>query len=278
MQGEHLDTMETVETAEYTAFVEKFKQKHRKTTDDCYTPPAIYEAVKAWACEEYDIDPAKIVRPFYPGGDYESFDYSNGAVVLDNPPFSVFRDICVFYLERNIPFFLFAPGLTTLSLRRTAMRMCHIITGKTITYENGAQVNTGFVTNLEPDTQIRTAPKLYRRITEVEESGKDKKELPRYEYPPHVLTAAMMTGWSRRGVEFCVKKAECRQIYALDQQTAMKKVLYGRGLLLSSAAEERRNAAAREAERRREAETIVWELSEREWEMVRELDEGKGEA
>lgn len=45
--------------------LKKFKPK--KTTDDCYTPPLIYEAVKAWACKEYNIDSNKIVRPFYPG-------------------------------------------------------------------------------------------------------------------------------------------------------------------------------------------------------------------
>lgn len=60
--------------AEYEAFVDKFKPK--LTTDDCYTPPEVYEVVKNWACAKYGIDPAKIVRPFYPGGDYESFDYN----------------------------------------------------------------------------------------------------------------------------------------------------------------------------------------------------------
>ena len=70
---------------DYDGFVEKFKPK--KTTDDCYTPPAVYETIKNWACSEYGIDPSKVVRPFYPGGDYESFDYSGGKVVVDNPPF-----------------------------------------------------------------------------------------------------------------------------------------------------------------------------------------------
>ena len=31
---------------DYDAFVGKFKPK--KTTDDCYTPPAVYEAVRGW--------------------------------------------------------------------------------------------------------------------------------------------------------------------------------------------------------------------------------------
>ena len=39
------------ETSEdYKAFVEKFKPK--KTTDDCYTPANIYEAVLEWAAAE----------------------------------------------------------------------------------------------------------------------------------------------------------------------------------------------------------------------------------
>ena len=50
----------------YEEFVEKFKPK--KTTDDCYTPPEIYEVIKKWACEKYRIDSKKIIRPFYPGG------------------------------------------------------------------------------------------------------------------------------------------------------------------------------------------------------------------
>lgn len=50
---------------DYDGFVEKFKPK--KTTDD-----------------------VPIVRPFYPGGDYENYDYPEGCVVVDNPPFSIF--------------------------------------------------------------------------------------------------------------------------------------------------------------------------------------------
>lgn len=34
----------------YEEFVDKFKPK--KTTDDCYTPQIVYEAVKDWAVKE----------------------------------------------------------------------------------------------------------------------------------------------------------------------------------------------------------------------------------
>lgn len=132
----------------YEEFVEKFKRKkYQKTTDDCYTPPEIYEVVKNWACQEYGIDPDSIVRPFWPGGDYEHFDYPEGCMVLDNPPFSILTKICEFYLERGIDFFLFAPSLTCFSGRKTIMRMNHVICNCTITYENGAVVRTSFVTS-----------------------------------------------------------------------------------------------------------------------------------
>lgn len=97
----------------YEEFMEKFK--HRMTTDDCYTPEPVYEAVKRWAVREYGIDESGIVRPFYPGGDYEHYDYPKGCVVLDNPPFSKLKTIIKFYDERGIDYFLFAPTLTILS-------------------------------------------------------------------------------------------------------------------------------------------------------------------
>ena len=53
---------------EYTAFTEKFKAK--KTTDDCYTPDNIFEAVAGWVAKEYHQDPTCFIRPFWPGADY----------------------------------------------------------------------------------------------------------------------------------------------------------------------------------------------------------------
>lgn len=35
----------------YEKFVEKFKPA--KTTDDCYTPNSVYNAVKSWAVSHY---------------------------------------------------------------------------------------------------------------------------------------------------------------------------------------------------------------------------------
>nr|DAU28131.1 MAG TPA: DNA N-6-adenine-methyltransferase [Caudoviricetes sp.] len=94
----------------YEEFVEKFKPK--LTTDDCYTPPIVYDAVADWVAAEYKLNRSRFVRPFYPGGDYEAFDYSGGVVVVDNPPFSILAQIVKYYTAHGIPFFLFAPSLT----------------------------------------------------------------------------------------------------------------------------------------------------------------------
>lgn len=53
----NLDSLTSEEnTEEYKKFVDKFKPK--KTTDDCFTPVKIYEAVKEWAIKEYGINKA----------------------------------------------------------------------------------------------------------------------------------------------------------------------------------------------------------------------------
>lgn len=89
----------------YEQFIEKFKPK--KTTDDCMTPPEIYDVVRDYVCNRWDISPMQVVRPFWPGEDYETYDYSKDSVVIDNPPFSILSRIIKFYLKENIPFFFF---------------------------------------------------------------------------------------------------------------------------------------------------------------------------
>ena len=69
----------------YEEFVNKFKPK--LTTDDCYTPPRTFNAVLGWVIKEYKLtDETPILRPFWPGADYQAADYPAGCVVVDNPP------------------------------------------------------------------------------------------------------------------------------------------------------------------------------------------------
>lgn len=174
---------------DYDGFVEKFKPK--KTTDDCYTPPEIYSVVLDYVRERWGVEEADVVRPFWPGGDYEAFEYPEGCVVVDNPPFSILSKIQAFYLERGIRFFLFAPSLTCLSGRR-CMEVDHIVCDCRITYENGAVVRTGFVTNLEEENVLEADPELGRRLNEANDAWLKamKKKVAKYEYPDEVITAA----------------------------------------------------------------------------------------
>ena len=252
---------------EYQAFVDKFKPK--KTTDDCYTPPLVFEAVKDWACKKYGIDPASIVRPFYPGGDYENFDYPEGCTVLDNPPFSILSKICTFYLDHGIPFFLFAPSLTAFSGRSVVMRMNHIICDANIVYENGAVVRTAFVTSYGDDIIAQTAPDLTEAIESAMEriKAESKMELPKYTYPDHILTAAMLQRYSKYGIEMTVRRGDCAFISKLDAQKDSGKAIFGGGLLLAERAAAERAAAERAAAHK-------WELSDREKAIVASLGKG----
>ena len=248
----------------YEEFVEKFKPK--KTTDDCFTPPEIYEVVKDYACGRYNIDPKRIVRPFWPGGNYEPYDYPDECVVIDNPPFSILSKICEFYLERGIPFFLFSPSLTIFSARKVLARMNHIICAADIVYENGAVVKTSFVTNLDKDILAESAPELTRRINDVinELKKATKPQLPKYDYPAQIVTAAMIQRYAGYGVHFQVRSEDCTFIAALDAQKEKGKTIFGGGLLLSEKAAAEKAAAEK-------VSRIVWELSEREKDIVANL-------
>lgn len=264
----------------YEEFVEKFKPK--KTTDDCYTPPGIYAVVRDWACKEYGIDPDKIVRPFYPGGDYEHYDYPEGAVVLDNPPFSILAKITAFYLERGIPFFLFAPSLTCFSARTCEEGTNHLICDANIVYENGAVVRTSFVTSYGGNVIEQTAPELTRLINEEakRQLRETVKELPKYSYPDHVVTSALMQKYARYGIDFKVPRGECVRIGRLDAQRPYKKEIFGYGLLLSDRLAAEKAAAERAAREKAAAEranTTVWTLSDREKQIAKELSQAEKE-
>ena len=244
---------------DYDGFVEKFKTK--KTTDDCYTPPAVYDAIIGWLRENVDIEDREIVRPFYPGGDFERFEYPEGCVVVDNPPFSIITKICRWYIAHKIDFFLFAPHLTLFSCRN--IEWTCIVTNAPIIYENGANVNTSFASNLFGDIRVMTAPKLRRRI--VEACNQDRKQVPKYRYPYNVTSAALL-GKIAHYVDFVVRSSECRFISRLDSQIGGAGI-FGGGVLLSNAKAAEKAAAEKAAER----ESIVWGLSDRERRIIDEL-------
>ena len=236
---------------DYNEFIDKFKPK--LTTDDCYTPLLVYDAVLRWAKDELNICDRPVVRPFWPGGDFEHYDYPEGCVVIDNPPFSIFTKIVRFYTERGIDFLLFAPSL--LSIRPE----CTFIgTGTTVIYENGAQVGTSFVTNMLGDLICTTAPDLHEAVKAADaESRKDvTKQVAKLAWPPCVLRATTLHTMAHAGVRFSVRGNEGRVICKASNQ---KKGDFGSSILLSDKAVKERMAAERMAAERMAAERLAAE-------------------
>ena len=223
------------EDEEYQEFLEKFKLK--KTTDDCYTPAPVYDAVARYVEETYGVSRDRFVRPFYPGGDYQNEDYPKDCVVVDNPPFSILAEILRFYDAKGIRFFLFAPTLTLFS--SSSSTACTALPlAVAVLYENGASVNTSFLTNLEDRSiRFRSAPKLYAMVSEgVDEFTRTlRKSLPKYSYPPHIITSAWVGALSRLGIEFSVPVAESEGISGLDAQKEAGKAIFGKGYIVSDA-------------------------------------------
>lgn len=248
---------------DYEGFVEKFKPK--KTTDDCYTPPIVYNAVAEWVANEYDLDKSTFARPFKPGGDYEGEDYT-GKIVVDNPPFSILSAIVDFYLFNGVKFFLFAPTLTslvTLSDRCTSLPI-----GADITYENGATITTSFVTNLEPfKIRMRTAPTLYAAVAEANRKNRAEttKQMPKYVYPPELITSAQLYTYNKYGINFVIPRGECVRVGKLDAQKPFGKTIFGGGLLLNERLTAEREKAVRE-------KAVIFELSERERHILSNLN------
>ena len=257
------DQIELFDDAEYNAFVEKFKPK--KTTDDCYTPPEVYDCVRDYVCERWSIDPATIVRPFWPGGDYERFAYPDGCLVLDNPPFSILAKIVKFYVARGIKFFIFAPGLMCLGVTSHGASALFIAT--TITYENGANVYTSFLHNIgDRDILAESCPELNDRLKVVNKklSKAHKKQVAKLAFPVELVTGAKLKWFAGHHTDYAFRRSDAVFCRALD---GYKGGIFGGGYLLTSKAAAEKAAAENAA-------ALRVELSPREKEILARL-EGK---
>ena len=261
------DTLAPETPEEYNAFIDKFKPK--RTTDDCYTPAAVYDAVAEFVVKTYGANRDGFVRPFFPGGDSEHHHYPEGCVVVDNPPFSILANILRYYEAHNVRFFLFTPAITLFASMTNAV--CTALpVGASVSFDNGADIPVSFLTNLEPrNIRVKTYPELYAAIKRAEETIKATATMPRYEYPDEVITAAMCQRWCKYGISYELEAKDSLLIRALDAQRAKGKSVYGSGYLLSERAAAERAAAERAAAERAAAER--WKLSERERFIVQHL-------
>ena len=244
--------------SEYSQFVDKFKPK--LTTDDCFTPPAVFKAVEKWVREQYNLGDIENIRPFKPEGDYQAENYE-GKVVIDNPPFSILSEIVRWYTAKGVKFFLFAPYLSTLTIASDC-QTTKIITGAEVTYENGAKVLTNFVTNMA-DTKVlvKIAGSLRERIEEAQPN--ESAELERYKRPKNLKVATDFVYVTKLGHDWELTARDCEFVKNTDGLKAMGKGLYGGGLLVSDKVAEK--AAAEKA-------AIIVELSDREKAIVARLN------
>lgn len=229
---------------DYEGFVEKFKPK--KTTDDCYTPPAVFEAVLDYVDRNVTpLEGREVVRPFWPRGDYERHEYPQGCIVIDNPPFSITSQIVHFYVRHGVDFFLFCHGLTCMNLSNPHIAF-HILNTSVI-FENGAQVSVAFITNVRPHGErIVLAGELDAALrVACRQPDKEKKKLV---YPPEVVSGALLRKFVSLGRNFSILETQCAPI-------ASHEAPYGGGFLVTSqVTEELEREREREQERKRERE------------------------
>ena len=262
---------------DYDGFVEKFKPK--KTTDDCYTPPEVYDAILGWLAARADLTGKEIVRCFYPGMDYKAFDYPDGCVVVDNPPFSILAEILRNFDNWGVHYFLFAPHLTLFSSDPKDVRT-HIVVDFRIRYDNGALVNTGFITNLPEFSKYRIIGSyaLKRAIEEVQKTAKekDKKILPVYKYPDNLVTVSSIANIINAGIDLVIRKKTSLRTRMLDSQKKYGKAIFGSGYLVSDGEAEKLKAEKLKAEKLKAEklkEAIVFDLSSAEKEVIKHLNQ-----
>jgi hypothetical protein len=285
---------------EYQEFVKKFEPEIKKTTDDCYTPTLVYDAVVEWVANEYNVSPANFVRPFYPGGDYQKEKYKATDIVVDNPPFSIMSEIIRFYQANGIRFFLFAPHLTLFSGSTDGITCLPV--GVSVTYENGANICTSFLTNMEPKhIRFRSEPRLYEAVRKANEVNRaivvknNGKMQARYIYPEYLVQTPFLCQCSRLGFDFVATVDETFQVPELDSQKEQHKAIFGKGYLISerllelrrkfeSERYERECAFQKKVEKEKQLkeqaareEATVWPLSERERKIIERLNQNTQE-
>ena len=223
---------------DYEAYVAKFADAP-KTTDDTYTPHDLYEAVLEWLLEKGKITgETPIVRPFYPGGDFESADYPSGCAVIDNPPFSIATKCCKWYTARGIRFFLFCPALTSARMSEFCT-LIHI--GVPIRFENGASLQISFASNMFGSAAAIAAGDLTQKIEGCKSQKKDTKTIRRIQWPDGIVTVSTMQKIAAGGGTFELDRMSCVFV-----SKAGGEEIYG-GMWLSAQAAEAKAKAAKAA-------------------------------
>ena len=246
--------------------------------DECYTPPAVYDAVLDYAVERYNLQDKHIVRPFIPGGDYQKYVYDKNDVVVDNPPFSMTTKIVNWYIDHNIPFFLFINGLYGVSLSRGLHgKATVIVTNASVSFYNKGnekRIKLGFVTNLEPkNIVLRGDATLTNRLNGLVK----KKSFKRFRYPHNFLKNNDILSALQRNVELKFTTDNCLFEDNLDYHKAQTHgksqivKLFGGGYLVN----DKLYAEFKESLKQDLPDTYRVTLSTREQKLIEQLNAKK---
>ena len=200
---------------DYAAFLERHtKNTAGINTDELYTPPAVYEAVLNWVKANCpSIQGKRIMRPFRPGGDYKSEDYT-GAVVVDNPPFFIEHFITRWYVDNGVPFFLFAPAITLFRGSSILDKLTYVAVNAEVEYVHDehvhAKVHTSFITNIADLTsyQIIAAPELREAIMQAQGKQDPTAKPAKTEYHPNLVTSYRFSTLAEVGIPMRVRREE----------------------------------------------------------------------
>jgi hypothetical protein len=91
-----------------------------------------------------------------------------------------------------------------------------------------------------------------------------KRSLPKYKYPPNVLTVSMLDNLVDNGITLKIEQSQVHFIRNLDSQKRYGKAIFGAGFLLSEKAIAEKAIAEKAA-------AIVWSLSDREIDIIKSL-------
>ena len=196
------------------------------TLDECYTSPEVYDTVLEYATKRYHLQGKHIVRPFVPSGNYQQYVYDKNDVVIDNPPFSMTTKITKWYINHNIPFFLFINGQYAVSLSRGLHGKATVIaTNANASFyhkPNNKLIKMGFITNLEPkNIVLRGDVGLTAKLNGLVK----KKALNKYNYPENVIRNSDVLTAIHRGVELKLTTNNC--IFEDRMDYHKKHKLYG---------------------------------------------------
>lgn len=242
------------------------------STDECYTPPAVYDTVLDYAVDRYNLQDKHVVRPFIPGGDYQKYVYDKNDVVIDNPPFSMTTKIAKWYINHDIPFFLFINGIYGVSLSRGLHGKASVIaTNANASFyhkPNNKVVKLGFVTNLEPkNIIIRGDATLTNRLNGLVK----KKPFKRFRYPHNFLKNSDILSALQRNVELKLTTDNCLFEDNLDYHKAQRFGVFGGGYLV----DDQLYGEFKESLKHDSTDTYCVTLSTREQKLIEQLNAKK---